>query len=94
MVRKTTADEELVKSYYHSVIEDSWVEKLPAKTTRWGVFTAAGVAVDMMGAGGVGTSIGVALGVFDTFILDKIIGGWKPHHFVEGELGEVFSKKN
>jgi hypothetical protein len=92
-IEKQPADEDLIKSYYHAIIEDSWVEKLPAKTTRWSVFTGAGLAIDMVGAGGLGTSIGVALGAFDTFVFDKIIGGWKPHQFVESELSELFTKR-
>jgi hypothetical protein len=92
-LEKQPPDASLVKNYYRAIIENSWVEKLPVKTTRWGIFTAAGIGIDLLGAGGIGTSIGVSLGAFDTFVLDKLIGGWKPHHFVEGELGKVFSKK-
>jgi hypothetical protein len=91
-IEKQPADKDLIKSYYHAVINDSWVEKLPGKTMRFSAFTASGIVVDMMGAGGLGTSIGAALGAFDTFVLDKIIGGWKPHQFVEGEFGELFTK--
>ncbi len=92
-LEKQPANEDLVENYYHAVIEDTWVEKLPVKATRWGIFTAAGIGMDLMGTGGLGTSIGVALGAFDTFVLDKLIGGWKPHHFVEGELGKLFPRK-
>lgn len=92
-LEKQPADDELIKNYYQAVIEDSWVEKLPAKSTRWGVFTAAGAGIDLLGAGGFGTAIGAALGAFDTFVLDKLIGGWKPHHFVEGDLVKLISEK-
>jgi hypothetical protein len=47
-----------------------------------------------MGATGIGTLVGTAIGVFDTFVLDKLIKGWKPHHFVENELKSVFKKSN
>jgi hypothetical protein len=87
------SDEDLIKRYYHAIIENSWVEKLPGKATKWGIFTSAAFVIDMTVAGGVGTSVGVALGMFDTFLFDRIAGGWKPHHFVEGELGELFMER-
>jgi hypothetical protein len=87
-------DEELIKNYYQATIKNSFVEKLPVKSIRWGVFTSAGLVVDSLGAGGLGTAIGTALGVFDTFILDKLIGGWRPHHFVEGELVKLLSNED
>ena len=89
-LRDKPADVDLVKAYYAETVSGTWVEKLPTKTTRWGMFTGAGLVVDSLGAGGLGTAVGVALGAFDTFVLDKLIGGWKPHHFVEKDLKATF----
>jgi len=91
-LRTRPADSELVKEYYAAVVSGSWAEKLPAKSTRFGVFTAAGIALDATITGGAGTAAGVALGAFDTFVLDKLIGGWKPHHFVEGDLKKTLGR--
>ena len=85
-LQKQPPDSDLVKAYYKAVVADTWVEKLPGKSSRWGVFTAAGLAIDACGAGGLGTLAGVALSALDAFVLDKVIGGWKPHHFVERDL--------
>ena len=87
-------EDALIHNYYEAVTNNTWVEKLPGKTTRWGTFTAIGLGIDAMGAGGLGTLAGTAIGAFDTFVLDKMIGGWKPHHFVEDELKSVFKKSN
>lgn len=87
------ADGDLVKEYYAATVAGSWVEKLPVKTTRFGLFTGAGLAADTLMAGGLGTVAGVAIGALDSFVLDKLIGGWKPHHFIEGELKEATRRK-
>jgi hypothetical protein len=34
------------------------------------------------GGGGVTTAIGLGLGLADTFLLDKMLEGWKPNHFI------------
>jgi len=85
---------DLVKAYYREITHKTWVEQLPAKTTRWSVFTSAGIALDVLGAGGLGTAAAVGIGAFDTFVLDKILQGWKPHQFVEGDLKPLFVKQD
>jgi hypothetical protein len=85
-------DKDLKRAYYQEVVKDSKFEKLPLKTSRWACFTGAGLGIDLLGAGGMGTLAGVALGAADTFLLDRLIGGWKPNHFVEGDLKKLFSR--
>jgi len=79
-------DTNLIKQYYKDVTSDPWIDKLPNKSARWALFTGAGVGLDVAGAGGVGTAAGVALSALDTFFLDRLMRGWKPHKFVEGTL--------
>jgi len=79
-----TAD--LVRAYYQETVKDSWIEKLPCKSIRWGVFTGIGLVVDAF----VGGAAGVAVSAIDSFLVDKLIKGWKPHQFVEGELKPLF----
>lgn len=80
------ANEHLVKEYFRAATESSWVDKLPSKSIRWVIFTGAGIALDVMGTGGLGTALGIGLSAGDTFFLDKIVKGWKPNQFVEGSL--------
>jgi hypothetical protein len=89
-LRAQPADENLIRAYYQEIIKNTWVEKLPGKSMRWSIFTGAGLGIDALGAGGLGTAAGIALSAVDSFILDKLVGGWKPHQFVEGELKAVF----
>ncbi|MBI3135072.1 MAG: hypothetical protein HYZ14_10410 [Bacteroidetes bacterium] len=92
-LKKLDNNDGLLSEYHKAVTEETWVDKLPGKTFRWSFFTGAGLVIDAVIGGGVGTLTGVALGAGDTFLLDKIIKGWKPDSFVNGEL-EKFVAKN
>jgi len=86
-------DEELVKEYFREVTSDTWIDRLPAKSSRWLLFTGAGVLADAVGTGGLGTATGVTLSAFDNLLLDRILEGWKPNQFVEEELSEFVAEK-
>lgn len=87
-------DKDLKRAYYQAIVKDSKFEKLPIKTSRWACFTAAGLGIDLLGAGGLGTAAGIALGAADTFLLEKWVAGWKPNHFIEGDFKKLFTGKN
>jgi len=91
-LREQPADAALLRAYYQETIKKSWAEKLPTKSVRWGVFTGLGLTVDALGAGGLGTAAGVAISAVDAFLADKLIKGWKPHQFVEGDLKSLFDE--
>lgn len=76
-------DEGLLKEYFKTIAADSWVDKLPSKAIRWAIFQAAGLGVDALGGKGVGTALALAVGAGDTFLLDKLIKGWRPNQFVQ-----------
>ncbi|HEX6745699.1 MAG TPA: hypothetical protein VF092_00185 [Longimicrobium sp.] len=86
------ADADLIKEYFRSVTTSTWVDKLPSKTVRWLLFSGLGVGLDSIGAGGLGTALGLALGATDTFVLDRILKGWKPNQFVEDSLRPLVGK--
>lgn len=88
------ADGNLVSAYYREVVKDSWVEKLPSKSVRWGLFTLAGMLIDANVGGVIGTTAGVAVSAVDSFLLDKLIKGWKPHQFIEGEFRSLFAPED
>lgn len=85
-LQSTNPDIGLVREYQAALVQGTWAEKLPMKTTRFSIFTAGGVFADLAFVGGVGTAIGVALSAADTFIFDKLIKGWRPNQFVEKQL--------
>jgi hypothetical protein len=65
---------------------ETLIDKLPHKIIRWSLFTGAGVAIDLLGAGGIGTAGGVLMSAADSFLVDRIAKGWKPVQFVNGPL--------
>jgi hypothetical protein len=93
-LREQPIDAELLRSYYQAVVSDSWADKLPGKSVRWAVFTGLGLAADALGTAPWGTIGGVAISAADAFLADKLIKGWKPHQFVEGELKALFKKED
>lgn len=85
-------DQDVIKTYFQDVIRTTWVDRLPAKSVRWILFTAAGIGADALGAGGLGTMAGIGLSAADTFVLDKILKGWKPNQFVDNSLRQFISR--
>lgn len=82
-IRRDDVAPDIVKAYFREATASTWVERLPAKSARWSIFTGAGLLLDAAGAGGLGSAAGVAAGAFDTFLLDRLLKGWKPTQFVE-----------
>ena len=87
-------DTNLVRAYYQETVKDTWAEKLPAKSTRWSIFTGIGLGIDAIWAGGLGTAAGVAVSAVDAFLIDKLAKGWRPHQFVEKDLTSLFVRPN
>lgn len=86
-------DSSLINEYYNEVSKQKWFEKLPVKSVKWALFTGAGIAIDIMGAVGLGTAGGIVLSASDEFYLDKLLSGWKPNLFIQGELNEFLNRK-
>lgn len=79
----------LIREYYLETIKDSPLEALPAKATRFVLFTLLGYAADSVFSGGIGAAAGLAVGAVDAFLIDRLTKGWRPNHFIEGELKPV-----
>lgn len=92
-LEKIDNDRDLIKEYYKEVTARSFIDKLPSKSVRWVLFTGAGLALDTLATGRLGTLAGLALGAGDTFLLDKLIHKWKPNQFVDKELNQLVSGK-
>jgi hypothetical protein len=73
-------DEGLVKSYQDEVTRKSWVETLPGKSIRFIVAAGTGLAASSV----VGPVGGLAVGAMNTFILDRLLKGWRPNRFIQG----------
>lgn len=76
-LRSTNPDEGLIREYLKSVSSEDWIQKLPAKSMRY-LFTLALDAKFPV------TSF--AFGIFDNFLIEKLLAGWRPSHFVDMRL--------
>ncbi|MFZ0320284.1 MAG: hypothetical protein WAL56_14270 [Candidatus Sulfotelmatobacter sp.] len=85
-LRKQGGSEDLRGSYCKEVAHLDWADKLPPKSLRFLMMTAAGLAVGAATGPVVGAVATAALSAGDTFLLDKLLKGWKPNHFIEGPL--------
>lgn len=66
--------DDLIKDYCKELSSHNWLESLPAKIVRFSFFTGAGLLMS--------PAVGVAIGVFENFILERLIKGWKPVQYV------------
>ena len=86
-------DAELAKEYFREVTKESWVDKLPNKGVRFVVMAGLGQVIDVLSHGSlVGTAIGTALGAADSFILDKMLKGWRPNQFIDDDLKKFLAR--
>lgn len=85
----------ILSEYHKAVTRDTWVDTLPGKLIRIAGFTGAGVFIDALtGLTGLGTAAGfvaatganVALDVTDSYIVERMVKGWRPNQFVERKL--------
>lgn len=83
-LKSTNPDEGLIREYLKSTSSEGWIQKLPAKSMRY----LLSLAIDAKFPGA-----SLAFGVFDNFILEKLLAGWRPSHFVDMRL-VPFSRSN
>jgi hypothetical protein len=81
-----TAD--LVKEMLREKARADWLESLPIKAMRFGLFTGAGMLADVLAPGA-----SVVTGAIDAFVVDQVRKRWRPHYFVENSLRGFLEKK-
>ena len=90
-------DEDLIKQYHEEVTRKTFIDRLPGKAIRWGIFVGAGIGVSAGVSATLGPIIGKAAGItlsaLNTFYLDKLIRGWKPNQFIEGDVKKIIYKR-
>jgi hypothetical protein len=81
-----TAD--LVTEMLREKTRTDWLESLPIKAMRFGLFTGAGMLADVWAPGA-----SVVTGAIDAFLVDRVRKRWRPHYFVENGLRGFLEKK-
>ena len=86
-LEKIPEEKNLLGEYNKAILEKDLSDKLPIKTARFVIFEGIGITLDVLGAGGIGTTIATGLSAFDNFVLDKLIDRkWKPNQFIDETL--------
>ncbi|MCE9648163.1 MAG: hypothetical protein K8R18_00940 [Parvibaculum sp.] len=85
-LKGSNPDETLLREYIEATTRDTLFDKLPNKLTRFMIFTALGLGIETAVPSGIGISTSVGISALDTFLLDKLLKGWRPSQFVEGPL--------
>jgi hypothetical protein len=78
-------------AYCKELMHVGWVDRLPTKSIRWALFTTAATTIGLLASPLIGATAGVALSASDAFLVDQLIKGWKPNHFVQGPLQRFIS---
>lgn len=73
----------LLVEYTNAISADSWLDRLPIKLSRFFFTNGVGVGLDVLGAGGL-ASLGFSAA--DTFLVERVLKGWRPNHFVQQQL--------
>jgi hypothetical protein len=71
-------DQSVVTAYLTELSREGWIESLPAKAIRYSMCTIADAIEPIV--------LGKATSVVDAFVLDKLLKGWRPNHFVRKRL--------
>lgn len=71
-------DSNLIQDYLRAATEDTWAERLPTKGTHFLVSSIAGAALSPVAS--------LGLNLADNLFFDRIVKGWRPHHFISGPL--------
>jgi hypothetical protein len=74
---------DIIKEYHVALNRETILGKLPGTVSRFCFFTGGGLLLDAFASTGIATAAGLGLSTFDTFVLDRLLQGWRPDIFVE-----------
>jgi hypothetical protein len=85
-LHKQGSSDDLRRAYLRDVSHIEWADKIAPKSIRMLIMSAASISIGAATGPLAGIAGGLALSVADTFLVDKIIKGWKPNQFIEESL--------
>jgi hypothetical protein len=71
-------DSSLIKEYQKAISKETLLSKLPVSLLRFAMFNSAGMIADAHAPGS-----GVIASAIDTYVVEKLFGGWRPNIFVK-----------
>jgi hypothetical protein len=75
--RGLAPDADLIHEYHRAVAKDTILKNVPNSIARFAFFNGAGMVADFMVPG-----TGLVASAIDTFVVERILGGWRPNVFV------------
>ena len=87
-------DKLLLTEYVKSIRQISWLQKLAPRTSRFILFSGAGLLLDLVATGGAATVAGLGLNAFDEYILEHLLNKWKPDQYIEGEYKDFLALRD
>ena len=76
-VKSANPDEGLAREYLRSVARQDWIQTTKSKGIRYMLTLAADAANPIAG---------LVAGFADNFLIEKLLGGWRPNHFIDDRL--------
>lgn len=76
-LKAVNPDEDLVRTYLRDISSEGWIQKLPAKSVRYML---------TLGLDAANPVAGFVAGFLDNFVVEKLLSGWRPNHFVSTKL--------
>jgi hypothetical protein len=92
-LRDKNPDERLLNEYFDAVTRDTWLDKLPTKGARWIITTGLAAAVEAFYPTGAAMIAAQGISLADATLLDKILKGWRPNQFVNGQLSDFVRRE-
>ena len=71
------SSEKIVKAYWRDVTAEKWFQQFPTKILRYML---------CLGVDAIDKPTGLGFSLIDSLFLEKIIGGWRPSHFIDDKL--------
>jgi hypothetical protein len=76
-LKAVNPDENLIRTYMRDISSEGWIQRLPAKSLRYML---------TLGLDAFNPAVGLAAGFIDNFVVEKLLSGWRPNHFVSKKL--------
>ena len=81
-LKSTNPDEGLVREYLRTISSQDWIQTTKSKNIRY-LLTLAADATNPIA--------GFAAGFVDNFLIEKLLKGWRPNHFINERLAPFLS---
>lgn len=88
-LKQQNPNADLVKEMLREKSRVDWLDSLPVKTMRFGLFTGLGQLADYFAPGS-----STLTGAVDSFLVEKLGKQWRPHYFVENHLKSFLEKSS